>query len=182
MQEMKTKCCFQQWIFQSLESLGASSSSPLLGPLPLVRVFILLDFLLFNAPPPVLRSLAALTCWPRVRGDVKVKKSQAPASAHLPETLGLIWELLAENLPNGRKLGSSAAGRITAWERGCVMQNSYKHEKWGRIWKEGSNSNVSTFKRNKPTSKMTSSVHRFGVCCIKPVPELLIRCLCWNCR
>lgn len=77
-----------------------------------VRVFICPEFLAFHAPPPMLQSLAALTCWPRKRGDVKVKKSQAPASAHLPETFGLIRELLAANLPNCRKLCRSAAGQI----------------------------------------------------------------------
>lgn len=107
----------------------------------LVHVFSSPEFLVFNAPPP-------LTCWLCKRGDVKVKKSQAPASAHPPETLGLIRELLPENLPNCRKLWRSAAGQITLWERG--RQDAEQLQTWEMkphllIWKEGLRLNVSTF-------------------------------------
>lgn len=96
-----------------------------------------LRFLVFNASDPVLQSLAALICWPRERGDVKVKKSRTPASAHLPESPGLIrgapgWKSakLQEALKIGSRSDHAVRGRTAGWR---VMQNSYKHEKWSHI-------------------------------------------------
>lgn len=136
---------------------------------------------MFHAPPsPVLQSLAALTCWPRKRGGVKVKRSQTPASAHLPETLGLIRELLAENLPNCRKLWRSAAGQITPWERGrqdgvwCTTVTNMRNEAASTYLEGGFEvkclhiqTHAKEIKKLKMSSEMTSLVRSFGVCCTK---------------
>lgn len=50
--------------------------------------------------------------------ESKSKSHGRRLPAHLPETLGLIREDLAENLPNCRKLWRPAAGQITPWEGG----------------------------------------------------------------
>lgn len=110
-----------------------------------------------------------------VNGETSKSKSHGRRlPAHLPETLGLIREILAENLPNCRKLWRSAAGQITPWEGGrqdgvcCrtvanVRNEAPSSDLEGGFEVERQTRAKKKIKRN-PTSEMIPSVHKFGVC------------------